>query len=305
MKRFLVLSLIVCHLLALDTLSLFRQTWQKGNKYSWKGKQVNIIVTRKGRFTVEGLVKWVSPSKWRIDLTSPPPMRGTVILKRDGGLFILKPRGRHAFPSPFLLHDALDIHLDLLSKSATVVFLGETKIMGRTALGFLIKPAHVKGGYIKVWLDKATGVRLRTERFSHSGQLLSTTYLASFTLAHSFDDEEEEFNSPFEAPRPKHFSQEEIRQMVGFAPLLPSYLPPGYVILNMSPVRMGKYSALLVHLTDGLNPITIFQTSFPYKSLPPPPYGQQSLLLNIKGKSVILTGNVDKAVLERIGKSLH
>ncbi len=303
MKRFLVLSLLACHFLALDTFSLFRQTLEKGNKYSWTGEQVNLIVTRKGSFMVKGLVKWASPSKWRIDLTSPPPMRGTAILKREEGLFILKPKGHHAFPPSFLPHDTLDIHLDLLSKSATVVFLSETKIMGRTALGFLIKPAHIKGGYIKVWLDKATGIRLRTERFSHSGQLLSTTYLASLEPAPSL--KKEEFNLPFKAPHPRHFSQEEIRQMVGFAPLLPSYLPPGYAILHMSPLRMGRYSALLIHLTDGLNPITILQTSFPYKTLPPPPYGQQSLLLNMGGKSIIVTGNVDKVVLERIGKSLR
>jgi hypothetical protein len=290
--------------LPIDSFSLLRQYLGKEKKTSYLGRQMQIVYTPKGYLKFEAIVKQSPSGRTRLEFLSPRSFSGYVMVwGEEGGAVIPPKRGRMSFPRSIPARDLWDIHLDLLSKSAKVSQLGEEKVMGRETSVFLVKPAYVKGGYFKLWVDKETGIRLKTERYSPSDQLLFSISLVSLQLNPSL--KEEEFRVPGFREKLKDYSLEEMEKLLGFRPLLPKYIPPGYRILHKRPFLGRKWKGVLIHLTDGLNPITIMETLSPHRHpnahIPSNP---EIVFLNIEGFSVFLTGNVDREVLEKVGRSL-
>jgi hypothetical protein len=287
-----------------DSFSLLRQYLEKEEKTSYMGKQIHILYTPKGYHKFEVIVKHDSSDKTRLEFLSPPFFSGYVMVwDEEGGAVIPPRRGRMPFHHPLPPRYLMDIQLDLIWKNAKVTQLGEEKIVGRKASVFLIKPAYVKGGYFKLWVDKETGIRLRTERYSPSGQLLFSLSFVSLQLNPSFN--KREFDIPRIGQKPKNYSKEELERLLRFRPLFPTFIPPGYKIVHQRPFFTRKQKGVLIHLTDGLNPITILETPTPHRhpaiSFPSQP---EIVFLNIQGYSVFLTGNVDREVLEKVGRSL-
>jgi len=301
------LLMLVVVALSVDPLSQLRQLLAKERKVNWMGKQIYILATRRGSIRFEAILKKARPNKIRLEFLSPPSFAGYAMVWEGEKGAIIPPEGKKKLLPPLAPVDKImDMHLELLSKSAKVKLEGEQKILGRTAAIFLIEPAYVKGGYLKIWVDKQTGIRLKTERYSPKGKLLSSITLLSLQLNPSFEDEEEEFEVPAPLVKPRDYSPEELQHILHFRPLLPSYLPPGYTILHLRPLFAGRQRAAVIHLTDGLNPITIMETPHIWKH---PPlfnhYEQEIITLFVKGLSVALTGNVERDVLEKIGLSLR
>lgn len=290
--------------LSLDPLSQLRQALKKEQATEWMGRQHYAIAAEKGFLHLEAIVKNGRSNKVRLEFLSPPSFAGYVMVWKEESGFIMPAKGK-GMPLPYLApaEDMRDINLELLSQSAKVSLKGEEKILGRTAQIFLIEPAYVKGGYLKIWLDKDTGIRLKMERYSPKGKLLSTISLLSLQLNPSL--KEEEFTTPNPIAKAKNYSLEELQDILHFRPLLPSYLPRGYAIVRIYPLSVGKQKAAIIHLTDGLNPITIMETPHPLRQpSSPSTYEQETITLRVKGYGVALMGNVDKEVLEKIGLSL-
>jgi outer membrane lipoprotein-sorting protein len=290
---------------SLDSFSLLRQYLEKEKKLSYMGKQMQLVYTPKGYLKFEAIVKQAYPGRTRLEFLSPSPFSGYVMVWGEEGGAVIPPKGaRMPFHRPLPERNLTDIHLELLSKSAKISLMGEEKVMERKAIVFLIKPAYVKGGYLKLWVDKETGIRLRTERYSPSGQLLFSISLVSLQLKPSF--KEEDFRIPSFGEKPRNYSLEELKNLLRFRPLIPSYIPPGYKIVHQRPFFMGKRRGILIHLTDGLNPITILEAPNLHRHHNlPPPIQQEIVFLKIEGYSIFLTGNVDREVLEKIGYSLR
>ncbi len=299
-----VLLLFTTLALSQNPLSQLRQALEKEKKMEWQGKQVYSLYTKVGVLRFEVVLKKAQPDKTRLEFLSPPTFTGYVMVWERESVAIIPPKGKKTHFLYFAPGESMeDIHKELLFKSAKVNLRGEEQIIGRTAKIFLIEPTYVKGGYLKVWVDKETGIRLKTERYSPQGKLISSVALLSLQLNPTF--EEKEFEVPRPLVKPRDYTPEELKRLLGFLPLLPSYLPPGYTLLHIRPLFAGRQRAAIIHLTDGLNPITIMETIHPWRH--PPLFGhyeQEVVLLRIKEYSVALMGNVAREVLEKIGLSL-
>ncbi|MBC7327708.1 hypothetical protein H5T87_06300 [bacterium] len=286
-----------------DPLSLLIQSLEKERNLQWMGQQVYTVITEKGPLHFKSIVKYNKMGKTRVEFVSPPNFAGYVmILEKDSGV-IIGPKGR-IIPFPrYLQPDSVaNVHIELISKSAKVSLIGEEKISGRSARIFLIKPAFVKGGYLKVWIDKTTGIRLKTERYSPDGKLLSSISLVSLQLNPPL--REKEFNLPISPIQTQNYSLEELEKILRFRPLLPSYIPRGYKILHIHPLIAPRQKAILIHLSDGINPITIMESPSRgryFKALDE----HDTVMIKVKKFLVILKGNVDRKVLEQIGLSMR
>lgn len=291
--------------LSLQPLSQLRQLLEKEKSTRWMGRQLYSLTTRRGVLKIEAIVKSANSDKTRLEFIAPSPFAGYVMIWKEESGVIIPPRGkRMPLPRFAPAEDMRGLHIELLSKSAKVSLKGEEKLLGRTAKVFLIEPAYVKGGYLKLWIDKETGIRLKTERYSPQGKLVSMVYLLSLQLNPPL--KEKEFAVPKYAIDSQNYSPKKLQHILGFRVLLPSYLPPGYTVLHIRPLLVGKQRAVTIHLTDGLNPITIMEVPHPWKH---PPLGsgyeQELVSLTVKGYGVVLTGNVDRKVLKNIGLSLE
>lgn len=301
---FFSILLLTSFIFANEHLSQLRQALEKEKTMEWMGKQRYTLVTKGGFFTSEAILKKAKPDKTRLEFLSPPPFAGYVMVWKGESGAIIPPRGKGMpFPRIAPMGDVSEIHIELLSKSAKVSLKGEEKIIGRIAKVFLIEPIYVKGGFLKIWVDKETNIRLKTERYSPQGKLISSVALLSLQLNPPLD--EKEFEVPMPMIKLRDYSPEELQNILPFRPLIPSYLPPGYTILHFRPLFVGRQRAVIIHLTDGLNPITIMETPKPWKRPPFPGHYEQGVaFLEVKELAVVLMGNVDREVLEKIGLSL-
>lgn len=299
-----VILLLSALLFASEHLVKLRQALEKEKETEFIAKQRFMIITPRGWHTSEAILKKARPDKIRLEFLSSPFAGYVMVLRGENGA-IIPPKGKGmSFPTIAPFGDMMEINFELLSRSAKVSLRGEEKVIGRTAQVFLIEPANVKGGFLKIWVDKETGVRLKTELYSPQGKLISIVALLSLKLNPSFD--KKEFEVPFPLVKLKNYTPEELHNILGFRPLIPSYLPPGYTILHCRPLFAGKHRAAIIHLTDGLNPITIMET--PYRWGHPSFPGQNVegfVFIKVKNYNVVLMGNVDKKVLEKIGLSLR
>ncbi|MGB9797418.1 MAG: hypothetical protein ACPLSK_02245 [bacterium] len=306
MKRLVLVFTILTFAISsfsLDAFTLLRQYLEKERKVSYEARQSYLIYTHRGYIKSEAILKKAQGGRTRLEFVSPPFYGYVMVWGKEGGIVIPPRKGRAPSHLAIPTGDLIDIHLDLLSKSAKVSLEGVEYILGRQARVFLIKPAYVKGGYLKVWVDSETGIRLRTERYFPTGKLLSSISLLNLQIGPRF--KKEEFIIPPQKVKPRDYSIEELKEILHFRPLFPSRLPRGYKIVYKSPIFAKGRGGVIIHLTDGLNPITILEIAKKHKLPPmPSPFSQEVVYMTVGKYGVYLTGNVEKEVLEEIGRSL-
>lgn len=208
---------------------------------------------------------------------------------------------------------------------------GQDKTAGRAVDIVRVSPAEgVRAPSRRFWIDKQTGLRLKTEELGPQGRVLSGSYFLSVDLKPKFADDD--FAPPKTPPdvqvQVEHkqifASLEAAQKKTGFALSTPKYLPPGFALRAVTVVqfrgkdRKGKQSRDVVtqRYTNGLNLLSLFQTN---TELPPRAFGRgehrsEGVLAQGRGPRVItwrakdvrfaLVGNLPEDQMRRISDSL-
>lgn len=156
--------------------------------------------------------------------------------------------------------------------SARVV--GEDVVAGRPATIVFVSPPTdgTPAPARRFWIDRETGLRLKTEEVGPMGRVLSSTYFIQVDLRPRFTDDD--FAAPIPPPdfervrdeRQTLPSIEAAQKMVRFALRRPTYLPPGFALRNVVVARRrgGSPAAVVFQrYANGMNSITLFQTDDP------------------------------------------
>ena len=118
----------------------------------------------------------------------------------------------------------------------------------------------------RFWIDRETGLRLRTEEKSATGKLLSGSYYTSLDLTPTFapDDfaPDARDNNPAksiggrkEIGERRRFKSVEEARKAGFAVAAPAYLPPGYTLRAVETTANGDFFAL--RYANGLSALSL------------------------------------------------
>ncbi len=179
----------------------------------------------------------------------------------------------------------------------------------------------------RFWIDRETGLRLRTEGVDAAGRVLSSSYYTTLNLAPVFAPDDftppvpgngiptASGTVPTTGQRRRFNTVAEARQ-AGFVVVEPTYLPPGYALRLIEATANDSHLAL--RYANGLNTfsLTILRDGIPPRVRPflrsdgsayvPGPQGKNGLFVRGTGNSAYLVlGDLPEAELRRIAAGVR
>ncbi len=232
---------------------------------------------------------WADTDRSRVQFTLPFPdgPRQFVTFNLPEGTWVWLPFAKRAlrYESGTLptWHEMWQIRtdkMDLVKNNYTLQVMGRDRVAGRFCLVLELAPRAKGNPTRKLWVHPPIAFPLRVERYSPERQLemrIAFTEvridepLPLLILDPRVPPDWREEALPFQRQR---LDLSRAHEVLGFLPLLPTWLPPGYVLEGA--YAFGEYRWKVAHLvyTDGLNVISVFQHPIPRKRpFPPPPGG--------------------------------
>lgn len=153
--------------------------------------------------------------------------------------------------------------LELLHKNYGVRYGGEGTVAGRRADIVELIPRQCAHLSQRLWIDRQTGVVLRTEKYRLDGTLASLSVYTEFEVVEDLPVRLFSLKLPAnvrlisEDDLARQRTETDSEHLVR----LPSALPPGYVYLGVQIIRPDDEDEDVVHLrfTDGLGVISLFE----------------------------------------------
>ena len=195
-----------------------------------------------------------------------PELRGLVLIDRGDTLLRLDAATRTATMET--VHRS-PVGVDLVLRNYQAVLAGQEQILGRQTDVVTLQPRHGSGPSRKLWIDRATGVVLRTEQYNSGGKMVSRSLYLSvdwkanppdslFTIPEGW----KQVNAPLQAER--HWEKGELSKRLGFTVREPGYLPQGFVLDGFHLVlRPNAQPSAHIRYVDGINSISLFEHRCP------------------------------------------
>jgi len=213
--------------------------------------------------------------------------------------------------------DRLRRRLELVQQNYQATLEGTEEIAGRQALCVLVRSKHPGNPWKRMWIDAESYLMLGSEDYDAEGRLLRSTRFTSVV----FRTEPEEIFRPGVA-RLKHVSWNpsgdesalppaQIERRIGFAILLPRYLPSGYRLRGsfVVPCQCGcRDQSVQTKYGDGLNTISVFQCghtcehggSCPVADIP----RNVAVRRSIGNNALLFVSDIARAELEKMADSV-
>lgn len=268
MRRLVLMSVVL--------MGLTTSAAQTGESRAQAADRLRAAQAAEERLTLRGALNTVSffaegsvssevvvsrkPGKSRWEYRSPA-LKGLVILEKGETVIRLDAATKTAHVSR---PPREPNRLDLLLKNYRVSYEKEESIVGRRADVIAIHPKQAGGPSKKVWVDRATGLILRSEYYNSERKLSTLTFYTDVDWNPSLSDD------LFEAPAgwrqvalddeaQRHWDKDALSREVGFTVREPSYRPAGYVLdgFHLYHFRCGVAAAHLRYV-DGLNSVSVF-----------------------------------------------
>lgn len=226
-------------------------------RVSYTGREVVVV----GGRTMEMQVRFDPARGMRRESLNPA---GELIVDDLRKSWMVSPSRRRVIEGESMLLALLGRWRDLLRISGDTVRTerqGEDTVAGRTAEILSVAPAMgALGPSRRFWIDKETGLRLRSEEKDPEGRIVSSAYFLSVSLAPSFG--ETDFTAPtvpqgFQVvkSRRRSFASFDDASKAGFAAPEPGWLPPGYRRQSVDVGDNGRWVS--AHWGNGLTVVTI------------------------------------------------
>jgi hypothetical protein len=227
----------------------------------------------------------------------------------------------------------LDLARRLRNGSLRADIVGQDTIAGRPADIVQVSAPNTPGGTTRrFWIDRETGLRLRTEEADSTGKVLSGSYYLSLDLNPQFAADD--FTPPQPGPagiaEPSHGGGGGVAQVLnskrfptvdaaaaaGFPAATPRYVPNGYSLRQVDVTKNGAQIALRYY--TGLTALSVIRVrdGMPPRLRPllqpdgtatiPGPLGRPGLFAPGPGGSMyLLIGELPESELRRIAASLR
>lgn len=186
-----------------------------------------------------------------------------VLIDRGDMLIRLDPNRRIATVET--IHRTPVNSVDLLLKNYEAVLVRGETLLGRSCDVVKLQPKRGTGPSRLLWIDRATGVILRSEQYNSQGKLVSRSEFLSVDWKARPADSLFQIPAGWRVTAPaiqaeKHLDKEQVSRMVGIPVREPTYVPPGFVLDGYHVVQSPS-AHLVAHLryVDGLNSLSVFQ----------------------------------------------
>ena len=234
---------------------------------------------------------WADENRSRVQFELPHPegRRQIIAFTLPNEVWVWLPFAKKAlrtegsgFPSWRDMWQIRTDKLDMAKANYTLRFVGRDKIAERFCIVLQLEP-KVKGNAIrKVWVHPPTRLPLQVERYSPDGQLEIRIAFTEVKINEPLpllilepsvpSDWTVENLPPF---RRRRLDISQAKEVLGFEPILPSWLPQGYILEGIFALGDQRWKMAHIVYTDGIGVISVFQHPAPPKRKPPtvrPPF---------------------------------
>ncbi len=221
-------------------------------------------------------------------------------------------------------------NLQMIKQNYVMKKIGEGQIANRYTLILQFMPRVADRPQRLIWIDKEYKFPLRVEVYGVNGDLTQFITFTHITFYPVFPEgiftlQAPEDTTVLATEKRNQLTWKELEQFVSFSPLLPHYLPPGFVLIDMKGEKSADTELIQLLYSDGLSYLSVFQekqspeptglttltTSSPFENKEITKYElvEHGLLHIITGYTgeiaYSIVGEVTQEELRKIAHSLH
>jgi outer membrane lipoprotein-sorting protein len=231
------------------------------------------------------------PAKTRLEFLSPEGVAGRIVVDDGAQTWHYEPRLNIAFTGPTMAVPA-DAPSRLPADRYRVRLMGLEEVIGRPTVVLSLWPQAGRRER-RLWIDRTTGVALRSEERDPDQGLVATAYFTRISFG---------MNLPAALFRPRlPAGARVVRQDTPAGPLAPvadveravrfpvrapQVLPGGFTLLGGTPVRDGPVLAAHLQYSDGVRSLALFVA--PASRLGPPGRGEAVAALGAEARTLII-----------------
>lgn len=210
-------------------------------------------------------VRHQAPGKSRLEYLSA--RQEPYLVTVDDGIhhWQYRPQERAATlePSRVQFAGGVEEQLILLKHNYSLQYGGTGEVTGRAADIVELVPRGCGYPAQRLWVDRATGVVLRTEQYQRDGSLVALTVFTAFEPGVRLAAEHFRLKLPKEVRVTTEFGAAvpfaELSAASDLPVRMPDELPEGYVFQGASVSRLEQETVVHLRFTDGLGVISLFQ----------------------------------------------
>ncbi len=250
---------------AVPPLAVLRMALDAPRVLDYEGTKV-ITVLRGGRTeTITVAESHKRPDAVRLEYLSPEALAGRLIVDNGTVAWHYEPRLNMAFEGPALGGEFQGRDLTVLLRNYRVAALGVEDVIGRQAYVIALDPIN-PGVRRQLWVDRSTGMVLRSEVRDPSRGVILSAYFARISFSLNLPEAHFQFRLPAGARVFKMFTAEAgsmspaaLQARVRFPVLIPPVLPEGYTFRGGALSRFGSLESVYLRYTNGGNLISFFE----------------------------------------------
>lgn len=228
---------------------LLRHSEQAERSHNYRGLRVTRMSLPRRTVTAEARVVHRRPATTRVEYLSPRSLAGTVLLQMGPERWHWSPRGRRwrRVSGPAEVEA-----LELMLRNYDSRPVPGARVARRDCVLLLVNPKHEGNPRKRLWIDRATGLCLRSDLLNWKQDEISVSVFKEIEIDPDLSGESQKLTPPASAPRRPPGT-------LAFKPGYPRYLPAGYVFVGTDVIPIGRYRAAHLRYSDGLNTISLFQ----------------------------------------------
>ncbi len=272
-----------------------------------------------GRLTrsVKQVFSFKKGGKQYIETVAPEAEEGSLIVSNGVTLWEYSPKTRRVvkrrLETAQMRESSKRKSASLIASGVDVINNGGATIAGRKVFVATLKS---KCGQVlrKYWIDAATGVELRCDKYRGGNEPYMSTRITSISYTPTYVAGMFDFTPPTgslvtQAPKPlRRMSLKSAEKLAGFTARQPGYIPPGYVFEGENvavTTYQGKLTLWLTY-TNGLDTFSLFQTrSGSGEQTSKPCRDKCAIQWCSYGRRFTLVGNLPKPCEQGLVKSLQ
>lgn len=229
----------------------------------YEGTKVLSVLRGQAMETVTVSEAHKRPNRMRLEFLSPEGVAGRLVVDDGIQTWHYEPRLHVVIQGPSL-RGPLEGPFERLLERYAISLLSLEDVIGRPTAVLSLIPRQGRGER-RLWIDRMTGVALRTEERDPDEGLVATTYFTRISYGLNFP-------AALFLPRipagarvlvPVELSGSlvtvtQLARSVGFPLSVPATLPGGFALMGGEPVHGGPLRAVYLHYSDGARRLGVF-----------------------------------------------
>jgi outer membrane lipoprotein-sorting protein len=229
------------------------------------------------------------PNRTRLEFLSPEGLAGRLVIDDGNQTWQYEPRLNIVIQGASLA-PPLGTSAERLVERYRISLLGVEEVIGRQAAVLSLTPRAGRGAR-RLWIDRLTGVALRTEEIDPDDGVVARSAFTRISYGLNFPDAMfrpripagARVLTPTETAGPL-VALPALERVVGFKVEAPHTLAGGFVLAGGEPVHGGPVAAAHLRYTDGARPLSLFLA--PAARLGPPGRGEPVVALGPQARTI-------------------